>query len=332
MFRFQTPYWLGLLILIPVTIWYGRQHRPQPALASSGIQAVERMDRSLAAKLAWLMPALFYIILALMIGALARPQWGTRQTTVTTSGINIILALDLSESMAAFDFKHKGRIINRLEATKNVVQEFIAKREGDRIGMVVFGSQAYTQLPLTRDYGTIATMLQHLEIGAAGKATAVGDAIGISLKRLQDIESKSNIIILLTDGRSNSGEFEPMATAAIAREKGVKIYTIGVGGTGRAPFLVSDPIFGQRYTYRRVDLDEKTLKAIAEETGGHYFRAQKMDGLQEVYATIDKMEKTDVKVDTYAEYNDLYIYLLLPALVLLGIWVVMTNSRFLRFP
>ncbi len=332
MFRFQTPYFLALLILIPATIWYGRRRRPQPALASSGTNAVEKMATSLAVKLAWLMPALFYIALALMIGALARPQWGTRQTSVTTSGINIILSLDLSESMAALDFNHEGQVINRLEATKKVVQEFIANRQGDRIGMVVFGSQAYTQLPLTRDYNTIATMLKRLKIGAAGRATAVGDAIGISLKRLEDIESKSNIIILLTDGRSNSGEFEPRATAAIAKEKGVRVYTIGVGGTGRAPFLVNDPIFGQRYTYQRVDLDEKTLQAIADETGGLYFRAQEMDGLKKIYATIDEMEKTEVKVKTFADYNDLYIYLLLPAFALLAAWVALKNTRFLRIP
>ena len=332
MFRFQTPYFLLLLIFIPATIWYARQRIPKPALASSGTRAVEKMAASPAVKLIWLMPALFYIALALTIGALARPQYGTRQTTVTTSGINIVLALDLSESMAALDFKHQGKIINRLEATKNVVQEFIANRQGDRIGMVVFGSQAYTQLPLTRDYNTIATMLQRLKIGAAGRATAIGDAIGISLKRLEDIKSRSNIIILLTDGRSNSGEFDPRATAAIAKEAGVKVYTIGVGGTGRAPFLVNDAIFGQRYTYRRVDLDEATLKSIADETGGLYFRAQEMDGLKKIYATIDEMEKSEVKVKTFAEYNDLYIYLLMPALGILGLWMVLKNTRFLRIP
>ncbi len=332
MFRFESPYFLILLIFIPATIWYGRRRCPRPALASSGTGAVAQMSASAMLRLSWLLPACFYLALALMIGSLARPQWGTRQTTVSASGINIILALDLSESMAALDFKEEGRIINRLEATKNVVADFIAHRAGDRIGMVVFGSQAYTQLPLTRDYNTIATMLKRLEIGAAGRSTAIGDAIGISLKRLKDIESRSNIIILLTDGRSNSGEFEPLAAASIAREEGVKIYTIGVGGTGRAPFLVNDPIFGRRYTYQRVDLDEKTLQAIADETGGTYFRAQELEGLKKIYATIDAMEKTDVKMKSFAEYNDLYAYLLLPAFALLTLWVGLQNTRFLRIP
>jgi Ca-activated chloride channel family protein len=332
MFQFASPYNLLLLILIPITIWHRVRRMPKPALASSGTSAIEGLPSSVVMQLRAMMPVLFYAALALLIVALARPQWGTRQMQVTESGINIILAMDLSESMAALDFKHRGKIINRLEAIKQVVNEFIGNRSGDRIGMVVFGSQAYTQLPLTRDYNTIATMLERLKIGAAGRATAIGDAIGISLKRLKDIESRSNIIILLTDGRSNSGELDPAATAAIAREKGVKVYTIGVGGKGRAPFLVNDPIFGQRYVYQRVDMDEQTLQAIAEETGGLYFRAQDMQGLKKIYATIDEMEQTEVRTKTFAEFNDLYRYLLLPGFGLLVIWIILQNTRYLKVP
>jgi Ca-activated chloride channel family protein len=332
MFRFASPYFLLLLVLIPVTVWYGLKRVHRPALAASGMGASEPLPRSAALHTLWLPPVLFYLALALMIAALARPQWGTRRMVVNTSGINIILAIDLSESMAALDFKQGGNIINRLEAVKSVVLDFIQHRSGDRIGMVVFGSQAYTQLPLTRDYNTITTMLERLRIGAAGRSTAIGDAIGISLKRLEDIKSKSNIIILLTDGRSNSGEFEPRTTAAIAREKGVKIYTIGVGGRGRAPFLVNDPIFGQRYVYQQVDMDETTLKMVAEQTGGSYFRAQDLEGLKKIYATIDKLEKTTVKMKTFADYNELYLYLLLPAFCLLALWMVLVNTRYLRIP
>jgi Ca-activated chloride channel homolog len=321
-----------LLALVPATVWYSLKRVRRPALAGSGLGASGTMPGSAALKTLWLPPTLFYLALALMIAALARPQWGTRRMVVNTSGINIILAIDLSESMAALDFKQGGDVINRLEAVKSVVRDFIQHRDGDRIGMVVFGSQAYTQLPLTRDYNTITTMLEHLQIGAAGRSTAIGDAIGISLKRLKDIKSKSNIIILLTDGRSNSGEFEPRTTAAIAREKGVKIYTIGVGSRGRVPFLINDPIFGRRYIYQRVDIDEGTLKDIAKETGGQYFRAQDLEGLQKIYATIEKLEKTKVKVKTFADYNELYIYLLLPAFGLLGLWIVLVNTRYLRIP
>jgi Ca-activated chloride channel family protein len=333
MFRFASPYFLLLLALIPATIWYGLRRMATPALANSGMGGFfQPMPSSILLKMVRLLPVMFYLALVLMIVALARPQWGTRRMVVNTSGINIVLAIDLSESMAALDFKHQGDIINRLDAVKTVVRDFIRRRGGDRIGMVVFGSEAYTQLPLTQDYDTIATLLERLQIGAAGRSTAIGDAIGISLKRLKDIKSKSNIIILLTDGRSNSGEFEPRTTAAIAKAQGVKIYTIGVGSRGKAPFLVNDPIFGQRYIYQEADIDETTLKAIADETGGLYFRAQDLEGLQKIYATIDKMEKTDVKVKTFAEYRELYIYLLLPAFGLLALWVVLINTRFLRIP
>ena len=197
---------------------------------------------------------------------------------------------------------------------------------------MVFGSQAYTQLPLTRDYNTITSILERLQIGAAGPRTALGDAIGIALKRLSDIQSRSNVIILLTDGRSNSGELEPETAAAIASEKGVKIYTIGVGGQGRAPFLVEDPIFGRRYVYRQVDLDEKTLRIVAERTGGLYFRAEDLEGLQKIYTTIDTMEKTEVAVKTFVPRNELYPDLLLTAFGLIGLWIVLNHTRFLKIP
>jgi Ca-activated chloride channel family protein len=333
MFRFASPYFLLLLALIPATIGYGQRRVPDPALASSGMGSGSALIApSPLLKMVRLMPFMFYLSLLLMILGLARPQWGTRRMSVNTSGINIILAIDLSESMAALDFKYQGNTVNRLEAVKTVVRNFIQKRSGDRIGMVVFGSQAYTQLPLTQDYNTIGTLLERLQIGAAGRATAIGDAIGISLKRLEDIESKSNIIILLTDGRSNSGEFAPATTAAIAKEKGVKIYTIGVGSQGKAPFLINDPIFGQRYIYQEADIDEDTLKSIADQTKGQYFRAQDLEELNKIYTTIDQLEKTDVKIKTFAQYNELYLYLLLPAFGLLSLWVVLENTRFLRIP
>jgi Ca-activated chloride channel family protein len=332
MFRFASPYAFFLLILLAAGLWYGSKRHRVPALSSADTAPAAALPSSFMLRLAPLVQVLFYSALVLMIVALARPQWGTRQMIIDSEGINIILAVDLSESMAAVDFQHEGQMINRLDAIKEVVQGFVAGRSGDRIGMVVFGSQAYTQLPLTRDYTTITTMLERLSIGSAGRSTAIGDALGIALKRLADIESPSNVIILLTDGRSNSGEFEPLAAAAIAKQAGVKVYTIGVGGKGRAPFPIDDPVFGKRYVYQTVDLDEETLQGIADETGGLYFRATDLEGLRKIYETIDEMEKTTVKVKTYAEFNDLYGYLLLPAFVLLTGWVVLKNTRFLTIP
>jgi Ca-activated chloride channel family protein len=332
MFRLASPYFLSLLALIPATFLFGRRRLKRPAMANSGLGPAAGMPSSLLLGLGRRINVLFYLSLILMIGALARPQWGTEKTTIDATGINMVLAVDLSESMAALDFKQQGKILNRLEAVQSVVRDFIAQRTGDRIGLVVFGSQAYTQVPLTRDYGTIRQMLDHLQIGAAGRSTAIGDAIGIALKRLEDIESRSNVIILLTDGRSNSGEFEPLTTAAIAQQKAVKIYTIGVGSQGRAPFAVNDPIFGRRLVYRRVDMDAKTLQAIADRTGGLFFQAGDLAGLKKIYATIDAMEKSKVEMDTFAEYRELYIHLLLPAFALLGIWVLLKNTRFLKVP
>jgi Ca-activated chloride channel family protein len=332
MFRFASPHFLFLLLLLPALLWYRNRRHRTPAMSSSALFPAAGIPASAALRLRRLVPAIKYAVLCLIVVALARPQWGTERTEVLTEGVNIVLAMDLSESMAALDFKKKGRVVNRLEAVKGVVQEFVSKRNGDRIGMVVFGTHAYTQLPLTRDYNTMVSILDRLEIGAAGKSTAIGDAIGISLKRLADIESKSNIVILLTDGVSNAGELSPDTAGEIALQKGVKIYTIGVGRRGKAPFLVNDPLFGERYVYQQVNIDEDTLRAIADKTGGLYFRAENLEGLQQVYDTIDAMETTAVKVDIFAEYNEIYPWLLIPALVMLTLYVVLRNTRYLIIP
>ena len=332
MFRFATPYFLLLLLLLPAIWWYRQRRHQQPTMATSALFPVVHVQASLFLQVHRLVPALKYAAVILVVLALARPQWGTERTNIQTEGINIVLAIDLSESMAALDFKKKGQVVNRLEAVKGVVQDFVAGRSGDRIGMVVFGTHAYTQLPLTRDYNTMVSMLDRLEIGAAGKSTAIGDAIGISLKRLADIESEANIIILLTDGQSNAGELTPDIAGTIAAEKGVKIYTIGVGSRGKAPFLIKDPLFGERYIYQRVDIDEETLTSIADKTGGLYFRAENLKSLETIYTTIDAMETTEVTVEIFAEYDEIYPWLLMPALALIGLYVTLRNTRYLTIP
>jgi Ca-activated chloride channel family protein len=332
MFRFESWYFLLLLAVVPAAILFKKRRQLHPVMGLPALSAVHSIRRSAFLKLHWIMPVLKYTALGLAIAAMARPQWGTRQVSVLTEGVNLVLAVDISESMAALDFKQGGKIVNRLEAVKTVINEFISKRSGDRIGLVVFGTHAYTQMPLTRDYNTISAVLERLKIGAAGKSTAVGDAIGISLKRLEDIKSKSNIIILLTDGQSNTGELSPQTATEIAVQKGVKIYTVGVGSKGKAPFLIQHPLLGERYIYQHVDFDEDTLKFISKETNGIYFRAKDSKSLQKIYDTIDELEKTKVKVKTFAEYRELYIYLLAPSFLLLVIWVILSNTRFLRVP
>jgi len=332
MFRFASPYFFLLLAILPILMYYRTRRQIRPGMGMSSLTSVRHISPSPFLVIQRILPILKYVALCLMIIAMARPQSGTKKENILTEGINIALAVDLSGSMEALDFKRKGKIVNRLEAVKGVVQDFISKRSGDRIGMVVFGSNAYTQLPLTRDYNTIVSVLERLKIGAAGKNTAIGDAIGISLIRLEDIKSQSNVIILLTDGQSNAGELSPDTAAEVAVQKKVKIYTIGVGTRGKAPFLIRDPVFGERYVYQQVDIDEDTLKAIADKTGGLYFRAENIEGLQEIYDTIGKLEKTEVKVKTFAEYSELYSYFLIPAFILLGLWVLLSNTRFLRIP
>lgn len=331
MFRFAAPLFLLLLAALPA-IALIRRRRRDPAMAVPTAAPGFAAPPSLTVTIHRCLPTLKYLVLALLVLALARPQWGVRRITVDTEGINIVLAVDLSESMAALDFERRGQVVDRLEAVKGVVRDFVAGRAGDRIGMVVFGSEAYTQLPLTRDYGTIVAVLERLEIGAAGKNTAVGDALGIALKRLADIESDANVVILLTDGRSNSGELTPAAAAEVAARQGVTVYTIGVGSRGRAPFRIRDPIFGERFVYQRVDIDEETLKEIADVTGGAYFRAEDTEALRRIYETIDEMETTEVEVTEYASYRDLYPAVLGAALLLLGLWSVLINTRFLPVP
>ncbi len=342
MFRFASPYMFALFAILPIAIMYQYRKKRQPVMTIPMV--FKGVSSSFWLTIRGLTPALKYAALSLMIIAMARPQWGTQQIDISTEGVNIILSVDLSGSMAALDFKLKGKIVNRLEAVKSVVSDFISKRASDRIALVVFGTNAYTQLPLTRDYNTIASILERLQIGAAGDNTAIGDAIGISLKRLEDVKSKSNIIILLTDGQSNTGELSPENAADIAVQKKVKIYTIGVGTRGEAPFLVRHPVLGERYVYQKVDMDEKTLKNqkvdmdektlknIADKTGGLYFRAEDSEGLKKIYDTIDKLEKTEAKVKSFAEYKELYPYFLFPAFVLLVLWIILVNTRFLSVP
>jgi len=339
MFRFATPWFLILLALpwgwlVFRAVFTKRgAHRTRRihCIRVSSMAGMGAPPMAFGLKAAQSLPLFKVMAISLMILALARPQAGDRKVKVMTQGVNIILALDLSESMSAFDFKRDDKIVTRLEAVKGVVGEFIMKREGDRMGMVVFGSHAFTQLPLTRDYNTIAFMLDHLEIGAAGPKTAIGDAIGISLKRLADVKAKSNIIILLTDGKSNAGELAWEDGMKIAAQKGVKIYTIGVGSKGRAPFLV-DGFFGKKYVYQRVDVDWDALNTIAETTGGQFFKAKDTKTLEKIYEMIDAMEKTQVEVDKWVEYKELYARFLVPGLVFYLACLILANTRFLRIP
>jgi len=331
MFRFASPLFLLLILVVCLGIFLKHRKKNTNTIKVSSLKDLDTLSPSFMVMISKFLPVLKIVSLILLIIALARPQFGDKKINVTTQGVNIILAIDLSESMRALDFKKDNEIITRLDAVKIVVRDFIMKREGDRIGMVVFGSNAFTQLPLTRDYNTIAFILDRLEIGAAGPRTAIGDAIGISLKRLQDIESKSNIIILLTDGKSNSGELSWQDAVKIAVQRKVKIYTIGVGTKGEAPFLV-DGLFGKQYVYQKVDVDMDALKTIAQQTNADFFEAGDLPGLEKIYEMINTLEKTKVDVEKWVDYKELYPGFLETGLIFFLIYIFLTNTRFLRVP
>ena len=323
-----------ILAAIPALIFYRRRRfAPNPAMGMSQITGTGPIKPSPALRFVWVITVLKCAAFVLMVMAMARPQWGTRQIKVLTEGVNMILAVDVSGSMRALDFSLEGKRTDRLTAVKGVVSHFITQRNGDRIGMVVFGTHAFTQTPLTRDYNALLFVLNRLEIGSAGMETAIGDAIGISIKRLKDVKSKTNIIILLTDGQSNAGEISPETAMEIAAEKNIKIYCVGVGSRGAAPFLVGKDMFGRDiHRNYQVDFDEETLQKIAEKTGGLYFKAENTDGLRNIYDRINDLEKTEVKLKTFAEYRELYVFFLIPSLIFLLIWTTLVNTRFLRVP
>lgn len=266
--------------------------------------------------------------LVLLVLTAARPQLYNVSRDIRSPGVDIMLCLDTSGSMQALDFKLDDKPVSRLTAIKKVVSDFIEKRGNDRIGLVVFGEEPFTQSPLTMDKGLLLGLVDKMKVGMAGDRTAIGSAIAISGKRLKDLKAKSKILVLLTDGRHNAGEVEPEVAAEAVQALGVKIYTIGVGGKGPAPFKIKT-FLGTRLVHQRVDLDETTLNRIAEIGKGKYFRASNSKELSEIYDIIDRAEKTEVKVKEFFHFKELYYYFLVPALFFLGLEVFF-RTTFLR--
>jgi Ca-activated chloride channel family protein len=263
--------------------------------------------------------------LILLIVAASRPQLYNVSRDIRSAGVDIMLCLDTSGSMRALDFQLDGEPVSRLTAVKKVVSEFVKKREMDRIGLVVFGEEAFTQSPLTMDKGLLLSLVGDMEIGMAGDRTAIGSAVAIGGKRLKDLKAKSKILVLLTDGRNNAGDITPEQAADAVRALGVKIYAIGVGGKGPAPFKVKT-LFGTRIVHQRVDLDEKTLKNVAKIGDGMYFRAADSKQLSEIYDIIDREEKTEIKVKEFFHFRELYHYFLIPALILFGLEIFLRTT------
>jgi len=267
-------------------------------------------SQSFVHKNKWL-TVLASIAWCLLIIATARPQWLGERVDIPISGRDLMMAVDLSGSMQAEDFELNGRLMNRLEAVKIVAGEFIKQREGDRIGLILFGEQAYLQTPLTFDTTTINTMLQEALIGIAGKATAIGDAIGLAIKRLQNRETDSHVLILLTDGANTAGEVEPLKAAELAAKQNLKIYTIGVGAESRE---VGGMFF--KRTVKNTEIDEKTLQTIADTTGGKYFRARDINELNKIYSLIDQLEPIEQESQSFRPIQALYFWPLSLAFIL----------------
>jgi Ca-activated chloride channel family protein len=264
--------------------------------------------------------------------ALARPQHGNEQTKVKTEGIDIVLAVDVSGSMLAEDFEIGGRRHNRLYVIKQVVKDFIQKRTNDRLGLVVFAGRAYTQCPMTLDYGMLLQLLEKVDIGMVEDGTAIGSGIGSSVDRLKNTKTKSKVVILLTDGRNNSGEIDPFTAAEIAKTLGIKVYTIGAGTKGLAPFPAID-LFGNTVMRQvKIDIDDDALREIAKITDGKYYRATDTESLKEIYRQIDKLEKTESEVTQYTEYSELFHYFLLPAFGLLLFELGLKKTKFRKIP
>jgi Ca-activated chloride channel family protein len=331
MFRFEDP-WLLVFGLLLVPVCYRYWNRVGSArIRFSSLAPFRGISPSLSAQLRHSLLVFRCMGIGLCVIALARPQAGQKETEILTEGVDIMLCLDTSGSMRALDFEREGQRTDRLDVVKEVVKAFIQKRKNDRIGMVVFGDQAFTQCPLTMDYGVLLSFLERIEIGMAGDSTALGSALATGVKRLKDVPGKSKVIILVTDGRNNVGRIPPETAADVAKTYKVKVYTVGVGVEGESPFLM-ETLFGKRYVYQKVDLDEETLRHIADTTGGLYFRAEDTASLEKIYEQIDQMERTEVKVKEYMEYEELFARFAFPGLLCILVGFALENTRFRKIP
>jgi Ca-activated chloride channel family protein len=337
--NFEHPWILLLLLILPLLAWLKGKRGRQPAFLYSSVQLVKSIigiNRSYAGsillKLRWLALAFFII-------ALAMPRSILDEARVKASGIDIVVALDMSGSMMAEDqgFILNGQQTTRFGLAKDELQKFISKRPNDRLGLVIFATQAYVVVPPTLDHDFLLENLDRLDIGMDGfddHATAIGSAISTSLNRLRDLKSKSKIIILMTDGENNSGSVPPLTAAEAARALGVKIYTIGVGTRGTARIFTGQYSFSGQKIYQPipVDVDEETLRKISDITGAKYYRADNTENLEKIYADINRLEKTDVEVKKYTRYTQLFPWPILAGLVLLLLEVILSHTVWRKLP
>jgi Ca-activated chloride channel family protein len=330
---FGHPYFLLLLLLLPVLAWLkGRRGEP-PAFVYSSVQLVRSILNITRTRSGGFVSALRWLVLALFIVAMSQPRLTKSETKVTASGVDIVVALDMSGSMISEDFEVKGQRVNRFNMAREVLKGFIDKRPNDRIGLVVFATQPFIATPLTLDHDFLVENLDRLQIGVIDEnRTAIGSALSTAVNRLREIKSKSKIVILMTDGQNNSGKVAPLTAAEAAQALGVKVYTIGVGTRGMAPMPV---FFGGRRMGEQmqpVDIDEETLQKMADRTGGKYYRADNAVRFQAIYSEIDKLEKTEKDIKKFAQHRELFAWLITPGLGLLLFEILLRHTILRRLP
>ena len=325
--RFLHPEFLLLLALLPLFAFFYGRRGAAPALVFSSTSLAARLAGARKVRPGTLLLLLRLAVLALLILALAGPQQGSSTTEIEASGIDILLAVDVSGSMEAMDFTLGGKPANRLDVVKKVVDEFIEQRPNDRIGLLAFGGRPYLVSPLTLDHDWLRKRLESLSIGMVEDGTAIGSAIGSGTNRLRDQKSKSRLLILLTDGMNNAGSVPPLMAAEAAETLNIKVYTIGAGTRGEAPLPVTDNFGRRRLIRARVDIDEDTLKGVAEKTGAVYFRATDTASLAKIYDDINKMETTTRTIKKFEHFRDLFPLMIFAALMLLGLDLFQSRKK-----
>ncbi len=317
---------LGILpVLVAYYVW--RQLKGGASLRISSVSGVADAPKTVRYWLRHVPFALRIIALALLIVALARPQGVEENARTNTEGIDIVLAIDVSGSMLARDFKP-----DRITAAKEVAGDFIADRTGDRLGLVVFAGEALTQSPLTTDQGTLQTLLGRIRSGLIEDGTAIGNGLATAINRLRESEAKSKVIILLTDGVNNRGEIAPLTAAEIAKAQGIRVYTIGVGTQGMAPYPAVDMFGNRTFVQQQVEIDEKTLREMAAHTGGSYFRATDKAKLKAIYDEINRLEKSKIEVLSHITRHEHYLNWVLAALALLAVEFLLSRFVLNRIP
>lgn len=331
-FSFAHPWVLLLLLVIPVLAVLKGRFGGTAGVTFSGTAMLEGLGRRRRSRAGALLATLLWLAVACFITALARPQLGREITRVQATGVDIMLVIDVSRSMLAEDFSIGNSRANRLEAVKLVTEQFIRERPNDRIGIVAFAGEPYLVSPLTLDHDWLIRNLERLRIGLVEDGTAIGSAIVSAADRLEGKEAKTKLVVLLTDGDNNSGMVMPLTAAEAAEALGIRIYTIGAGTEGEAPYPLTNA-FG-RTVYRNVvvNFDEESLREIASLTGGRYFRATDTDSLRTIFGEIDKLEKTDIEVEKTAEYRDLFAWFLGPGILFLALEVVLSQTVWRRLP